>query len=739
MYKFSFLASTTIAMLLGCITLADNPKPLPPQPMVDLFGAIARTVPARVIPEPQERGKPYKVPATEWKLDPILWGWTCELPDGSGLTFGGVHQLADDGMAHTQFLVPGEGENKSTWVAIHEELRRNNPLQPRFHETRKLRDTCKNTLAKARHLYFEGLTAEEETRLLKQDINPAITKLLQELNRLMGELKKTTKAGEYETGQIEFALKHLAKAVEHIKAFDSLTTPEQMAEMRQGQIELEIAAEAFDAEPPPRSLSKIAYDPETKLYILFGGEHFDYCTNDTWVFDPAKQRWFQRHQDFAPEPRLDAHLDTLSGGRLVLYGGAIRNKGFVHAGSARWIYDIANNEWSVDGHDDPAFPSDARTGHWPPALPEHFMKGSRPDAAANEAKLKAIAPNTWTRLKTPIPLGSRDWGTWVYDFHRDMLYVYAGGHSSYGGCDVARYHMATDRWEISDPTEGCLGCWGSNEQYPSGFNYNLRPWAKKHIWNGHAYDPDLRKTIMGSVNEQKIDPYCYFYNPDLADWDGRLRLPPGMPNDAYGCQLRHTKHGMFSWNGAWLFDAAAMTWKKLDLKDKIPGAGVDSSGLVYDPKRDRILMMSLGGYNHPFNGQIHALDMNTLQIAPLNPEGMNHEGGRWDIFLREMAYHPDSDLFLWPQRIKLGGKVATDRYVAYDAGKNRWVTIKLAINEGDGKAPPGGVNTGIHWDAKRGLFWLGDASWNGSIWVLKFDPAKAEIMDLTAYAKNPDN
>jgi len=49
------------------------------------------------------------------------------------------------------------------------------------------------------------------------------------------------------------------------------------------------------------------------------------------------------------------------------------------------------------------------------------MKGARPDAAANEAKLKAIPANTWVRLKTPVALGTRDWGTWVFDPDRDIV------------------------------------------------------------------------------------------------------------------------------------------------------------------------------------------------------------------------------------------------------------------------------------------------------------------------------
>lgn len=207
----------------------------------------AVTVPERAIPEPEARGKPYKVPATNWKQDPVLWGWTCEWPDGSGLAFGGVHQTAGDGLAHTQFK---EG---SAWKPILEELRNANPLQKRFDQVRALRSACKDTLAKARHIYF--------------------------------------------------------------------------------------------------------------------------------------------------------------------------------------------NVWTAGGHQEKSFPADTRSArYWPPAAPEQFMAGARPDAAAHEAQLKALPVNAWVRLKTPVPLGGRDWGTWVFDPDRDMFYVWSGGHCSYAGNDVARYH-----------------------------------------------------------------------------------------------------------------------------------------------------------------------------------------------------------------------------------------------------------------------------------------------------------
>jgi len=719
----AILLSTVVAAALGAVSGAG-------EQVVGPDGIKAVTIPARKIPEPEARGKPYPVPATKWEQRPVLWGWTCELPDGSGLAFGGVHQTADDGIPHTSVMEGG------AWKPVIEELHKSNPLQAHVSRVRALRSACKDTLAKARHIYFEGKPADDEAGLVKSDVNPAVEKLGQGLAALTAQLKAAAGMGEYETGQVAFALKHIQAAVEHIKPFGAQITPEQMATMRRAQIELEIAGEAFDAEPPPRALSKIAFEPKSKLYVIFGGEHMDYSTNDLWVFDPARHRWFQRHPEAAPEPRFDAHLEALGDGRLAMRGGCVYEPGkhYIHVGPARWIYDIEKNVWTADGHQEKTLPSDSRSArYWPPAAPEAFMKGARPDAAANEAKLKALPVNAWVRLKTPIPLGGRDWGTWVFDPDRDMLYVWSGGHSSYGGNDVARYHLATDRWEITDPVELPLGCCGTNEQYPSGFNFNQRPWVKKHVWNSQAYDAGLKKMIMGGANDAKIDPYCYFYDPDKADWVSRLRLPAGMPNDAYGMQIRYTSRGMFAWAGAWLFDSKAMEWRKLAVQGKMPGGGVDSSGLVYDPKRDRMLLATLNGYSKPFDGQLHALDMNTLQVAPLNPEGMD-AARKWSMFLREVAYHPGSDLFLWIQRLNTTGKPSPDLFPAYDATRNRWVTLKLALPAKEKPFDTAAVCTSVAWDAKRGLFWVGDASWDGGVWVLRFDPAAAEISPLKGVA-----
>lgn len=689
----------------------------------------AETVPVRKFPELQPKGKPYQVPDTNWEVKPILWGWTCELADGTGIAFGGIHQLSDDGIAHTQIKVGAE------WKLITEDLRKENPLQKYYDQVRALRNNTKDTLARARHIYFEGKTAEEEGKLLKE-IDISIDKINKDITKLMADLKGLTGLDSYALGQVKFGTKHLEAAIPFIKPFGALTTPELMASMRKGQIELEIAGEAFEAEPPPRSLSRIAYDEKTKLFVIFGGEHFDYQVNDLWVFDLAKKKWYQRHADSSPEPRADHLMEAAGDGRIIMWGGYCYGQGYVHAGSDRWIYDIEKNIWSADNHQEKPMPSDTRSArYFPPAGPEHYMTGPRPDAAANEQKLKSIPVNTWVKLKTAVPMaGHRDWGTWVHDTDRDMLYVYGGGHVSYPGNDVLRYHMATDRWEMTDPIEIPIGCAGTNEKFPGGFNYNQRPWCKKHVWNSQTYDPTIKKMIMSGVTDQRVDPYSYIYDPDKSDWAGRFKVVDGMPISASSINLRWTKQGVLGWagDGIWMLDSKTLTWKKVVTKGKMAGSGVDSCGMVYDPKRDRMLFVTQNGYGKPFDGQITALDMNTFQAEKLNPEGMEVLNP-CQMFLRESAYHPESDMFIWNQLLTKNGKAAKNMFLGYDAGKNRWVYIKIDGGSGPPFEGIGAVCSGIKYDEKRGLFFVGNSAYEGGVHVMRFDLSKVEIVPIKDY------
>ena len=87
--------------------------------------------------------------------------------------------------------------------------------------------------------------------------------------------------------------------------------------------------------------------------------------------------------------------------------------------------------------------------------------------------------------------------------------------------------------------------------------------------------------------------------------------------------------------------------------------------------------------------------------------------------------------------MQVNGRTCPDLFPAYDAGRNRWVTVKLGVGPDDQAFDKSGVSSGIAYDARRGLFWLGDSSWNGGVRAMRFDAGKAEIAPLKDLAMPP--
>jgi len=102
-----------------------------------------------------------------------------------------------------------------------------------------------------------------------------------------------------------------------------------------------------------------------------------------------------------------------------------------------------------------------------------------------------------------------------------------------------------------------------------------------------------------------------------------------------------------------------------------------------------------------------------------------------------VTYHPESDLFVWGELYKKGRDlsakpVSPDLFPAYDAAKNRWVLLKIAVEKG---AVLPGISGGIAYDAKRKVFWAADSGYGGGVSVMRFDPAKAEITPVKDFVQ----
>jgi len=433
----------------------------------------------------------------------------------------------------------------------------------------------------------------------------------------------------------------------------------------------------------------------------------------------------------APAPRGDHQFKPSGDGRMALSGGftytsktGYGSKQYRHLGDGDWVYDVAKNAWSGPAGETMR-PPDARVYRTGPSLPEHFMQGPRPDARGNEARLKALPANAWTRMGVPQLLFlNRDWGTVSLDPDRDMLIYWSGGHCVHSGSDVPHYHLATNRWELYFPIEMPLGFIGASGVGVGGRNFNGRPWMSNHTCNSHAYDPGLEKLVVVGRNNQKLDRYTYLYDPDVGDWTERFKVPDGMNIGPLDVNVRVTPKGPLAWttrgtDRLYLLDRSTRTWKPLTFDGRLPAPMVDNSGLIYDPKRDRVLFVhKFYGDESLFCGQIYALHLKTSKVLKLSPGGMERMSKAFvHGHMREVVYDPASDLFLWAAWLPGG-----DRMLGYDPAGNRWVTLAV-------KGPaPFNVSTGLAYDPKRRLVWLVSAGpMAGDIFVLRFDAATADV------------
>jgi len=704
-----------------------------------LAAAVAATLlgPASGAEEPPTKGKPYRLPAVDLKQR-VVWGATCERPDGTGLAFGGQDQQADDGRPHTRILKDG------AWVSIADDLRAANPLRRWHTRVGALARRQPMLLASARATYLDGLGSPPQGLSLLAMLAEDQRTILAELRDLADGLRKVAaKEGGPAAVQATAASGHLEQAKVQMEAaakgLARTISPETLKAMHAAQIALEQAAEPLDAEPPPRALSPIVYESRTGLYVLFGGDHFDYLTGDTWVFNAQARRWHRCHPPSAPSPRANHTLEAKGDGTVVLSGGytfasttEYMSGQYVDLADGPWTYDVARNAWSGPGEG--AAP-DARTYRTGPFHPAYFLDGPPPDAASQEKILADLPVNRWVLLKPPrIPRQNRDWGTVRLDPDRDQILVWSGGHCAHGGTDVLHYHLGTNRWELPYPVAFPLGQLYGNTAYPDGFTFNRRPWVTGHTYQNYACDP-LSKTLLFTGRPR----YTYVYDPDVADWTGRFEKPPGMVYNScfYTLTLVATPRGVFCWGQGpnrerglvHRFDAEAQAWRPVEVEGDLPEPAVDYSTMVYDAKRDRLLMLRTG-YGKPPDGQVYALDLETMRARTLNPANREAAAGR-KYTIDRACYVPGADLMLLCTLLPADGD-GLRRHVAYDPAGNRWVSLAIAYEEGErGPLAPTAVrrSVGLVWDGRRNLVWGVDTH-RLRVFVLRFDPEGADVQPL---------
>lgn len=331
--------------------------------------------------------------------------------------------------------------------------------------------------------------------------------------------------------------------------------------------------------------------------------------------------------------------------------------------------------------------------------------------------LAALPVNQWVKL-TPAPrtpahgCRQRDWSTSVWDSDREQILMWGGGHCVRSSSVPLHYSPVSNRivegYDAEEPY--CYNGWCG----PASSLLN-KQWIDTHAYHLYAYDPKCKLLVTARG---------FLYDPERMDW---VRTEPFKSPFRYSwgsIVIASSAHGAVAWGvagdtpGLWLFDRE-QGWTPLDPKGKLFTPWCDSHGMVYDSRRDRMLISSVGGgYNKPSNGTFLAFDFKTRALDGVAPENgdLNKTG-----CARELAYAAHADWVVVGDLLRQGdpktGKVYTR---VYDCGKNKMFLL-------DAGPVGAGYSAGWMYDSKRKLVY--SFGYNGEAWALSIDPATARLLE----------
>jgi hypothetical protein len=232
-----------------------------------------------------------------------------------------------------------------------------------------------------------------------------------------------------------------------------------------------------DVRPPPRFNPGMAYIPDRRAILIFGGyKPTERNLGDTWLFDVETDAWRELKPADSPPPRSNAGMayDAKSG-RVILFGG---NSNSEYLNSDTWAYDFESNTWTEMRPADPPRPQygvgmvyDSLNerillleGHWV-ATDE---RGVVRDGYGGGLYAYDYAADAWTRIECSPPPG-RYWYSTAYDADLGRMIVFGGIRwiGGYGNMydETWVYDSGTNTWTKS-------GEKGPEKRYISGMAYD---------------------------------------------------------------------------------------------------------------------------------------------------------------------------------------------------------------------------------------------------------------------------
>jgi outer membrane murein-binding lipoprotein Lpp len=516
----------------------------------------------------------------------------------------------------------------------------------------------------------------------------------------------------YEKEACRLAAAELGKAKASLVAASSVLKASDgwkaLRHVEKARWELFEAAEAVAPGPLPRYYSAFVSDTKNKLLVLFGGHGGNKALCDTWIFDGAKDQWrrskSKAHPGFDARPAMS--FDAQAG--LVFYLGG-------------WVFDAAKDEWKtvklaggrngrrsafhawksmcydpveklhvvmsashggygkfgprrtfivkLDASKAVRGKPGGRTWKW---LNDKYERAwnklpktqAEYKAAAVDQKkfLEGLKPNVWAKRTAPYNAQDRSYGSFCYDWDRDQIIFWGGGHSAYMGNEFSHYDVKSNTWMESWAPD--LPPWPFGK--PDGDGWNPAMYHKKgsaHGYHHYVYNADTKQVAFYAG--------ALFYDVDRMRWSDLSLKAASKGSRGYTLDMSGTK-GLMSASARYYRGAPFGAWRadfKAGTLAMIPGSAPafgasDRAKPVFDSKRKRILWYGVkSGKNRVCNelwemplatGKWKRLDF-TLEPADAKAPNM----GAWGN-----CYSPKYDIM-----VILPGSGKQDTWI-YDCAKN---------------------------------------------------------------------
>ncbi len=180
-----------------------------------------------------------------------------------------------------------------------------------------------------------------------------------------------------------------------------------------------------DPAPSARAGSVMAYDTESSVYVLFGGDEAPFDarlpTNETWTFDGAA--WVQQLPASSPRPKSEGHPTLFE--LALVYDSSSDRTILLIGGDETWAYDANTNSWEERAA--PGLEADfmiAAAFH--AGLGQVIMYGGAPTGGSQETWGYDYSSDTWTRFDTPTSPGPLGDHAMAYDPVTALVYMFGG-------------------------------------------------------------------------------------------------------------------------------------------------------------------------------------------------------------------------------------------------------------------------------------------------------------------------